>query len=398
MNKVHKFSYLAVLLSLLVVSQSQGYELAGSLSFQGRFFPGSPLYEGQKDHNGSFSLSPRIYQDRAGRGMTFAPFFRADSADDERTHFDIREFMFFWYGDTWEARAGIGRVFWGVTESQHLVDIINQTDLVEAIDGEEKLGQPMLSLSLIREWGTIDLFFLPYFRERTFPGGHGRLRSGLLIDTDLAEYESAAEEFHLDYAARYSNIMGKWEIGLSHFRGTIREPTFHLAMDGAGRPVLFPFYEQGEQTGVDLQVVADRWLWKLEAIYRSGQGEGDFYAHTLGFEYTISSLLTAGRDVSILAEWLYDERGDEATWAFDNDVMTGTRIVLNDEAGTEALLGLIHDLSEGPEVFFLESGRRLTDYWKLSFEAFFVLHSPEGGFLHDIRKDDYIQIDLTYYF
>ncbi|MDD7885073.1 hypothetical protein [Flavivirga sp. 57AJ16] len=37
-----------------------------------------------------------------------------------------------------------------MTESNHLVDIINQTDAVETFDGEEKLGQPMVQLS----WGT----------------------------------------------------------------------------------------------------------------------------------------------------------------------------------------------------------------------------------------------------
>jgi hypothetical protein len=346
----------------------------------------------------SISLQPEFYKDREGWGFTLTPLFRVDSADDERTRFDIRELMVLRYGDTWEVRAGIGKIFWGVTESQHLVDIINQTDLVEAVDGEEKLGQSMVSLSLIREWGTLDFFLLPFFRERTFPGRKGRLRNGILIDTDRVGYESAAEELHIDGAVRYSHTIEKWEIGLSYFRGTIREPTFKLGIDGSGRPFLFPFYEQGGQTGVDLQVVADRWLWKLEAIYRSGQGDRDFYAHTLGFEYTFPAVSFAGMDVGILAEWLYDERGDEATWTFDNDIMIGTRIALNDEAGTEALLGVIHDVGEGPRIFFLESGRRLTDHWKLSLEAFFILHSPEDDFLHDFRKDDYIQLDLIYYF
>jgi len=54
--------------------------------------------------------------------------------------------------------------FWGVTEFQHLVDIINQTDLVENIDTEDKLGQPMINLALINDWGTVDLFIMPYFR------------------------------------------------------------------------------------------------------------------------------------------------------------------------------------------------------------------------------------------
>ena len=73
--------------------------------------------------------------------------------------------------------VGINSVFWRVVESNHLVDILNQTDLIEDIDGEEKLGQPMISLSTQQDWGGLSLFVLPWFRERTFPSEEGRLRS-----------------------------------------------------------------------------------------------------------------------------------------------------------------------------------------------------------------------------
>ena len=57
-------------------------------------------------------------------------------------------------------RVGVGKVFWGVTESRHLVDVVNQSDFVEDLDGEDKLCQPMLALTLKLVWGTFDLFVL----------------------------------------------------------------------------------------------------------------------------------------------------------------------------------------------------------------------------------------------
>jgi len=42
---------------------------------------------------------------------------------------------------------------------QHLVDVINQTDLVEDIDGEEKLSQLMLNFSSVHKWGIVDWLF-----------------------------------------------------------------------------------------------------------------------------------------------------------------------------------------------------------------------------------------------
>ena len=36
-------------------------------------------------------------------------------------------------------------------------------DLVENIDTEDKLGQPMLNLAFIQDSGTVDFFVMPYF-------------------------------------------------------------------------------------------------------------------------------------------------------------------------------------------------------------------------------------------
>ncbi len=115
-------------------------------------------------------------------------------------------------------RAGIGKVFWGVTEALHLVDIINQTDLVENPDGEQKLGQPLLKFSLERDWGILDFYALPGFRERTFPGEAGRLRTHPRVDTDLASYASDAKSgtWILPYAGPTTS--GDWDIGTCPLR------------------------------------------------------------------------------------------------------------------------------------------------------------------------------------
>ena len=92
--------------------------------------------------------------------LYFSPFLRLDQVDENRTHWDIRELYWLYFSRVWEIRVGVRTVFWGVTELQHLVDVINQTDLVENIDGEQKLGQPMVNLALIHDWGTVELFIL----------------------------------------------------------------------------------------------------------------------------------------------------------------------------------------------------------------------------------------------
>ena len=62
----------------------------------------------------------------------------------------------------------------------------------------------MIHLGLQRNWGDINAFVMTGFRERTFPGRDGRLRGGAVVDTDEAVYESSAEEWHVDFALRYT--------------------------------------------------------------------------------------------------------------------------------------------------------------------------------------------------
>ena len=132
---------------------------------------------------------------------------------------------------------GASQVFWGVTESRHLVDIVNQLDFVEDIGfDQERLGQPMVNLNLFGDWGELSLFYLPYFRERTFPSNNARLRGPLTIDTGATTFESNLKQWRPDFAAHYSNSWGRTDLGLSFFHGTSREPENEGQID-ADRPV-----------------------------------------------------------------------------------------------------------------------------------------------------------------
>ena len=122
-----------------------------------------------------------------------------------------------------EVSVGVKKIFWGKTESVHLVDIINQTDAVESFDGEQKLGELMVHFSQFTKIGTFDIFAMPYFRKRVFPGREGRLRpgseDGLVIDSRDFSFESNAEEWRPSFAFRWSHYVGVLDIGLSYFNG-----------------------------------------------------------------------------------------------------------------------------------------------------------------------------------
>lgn len=319
-------------------------------------------------------------------------FFRLDSLDNERTHFDARELFWEGAGSTWELRAGISKVFWGVTESQHLVDVINQTDLVENPDGEDKLGQPMVKFSSIRNWGIVDVFLLPGFRERTFPSIDGRLVGPLPVDTDSASYESSAGDRHLDAAVRWSHSIGVFDLGFAVFSGTNREPK--LRPNGA---VLEPFYDQMSQASIDLQATVGSWLLKLESIRREDSIE-TFGAATAGLEYTFWGAGSSAIDIGVLVEYLWDERGRLAPTPFDDDWFVGSRLAFNDAADSSILAGIIFDPATNARAGLIEARRRLGKNWIVELELRTFRGGNSPGFIDSIATDDYLVVGVQRHF
>ncbi|HSM32161.1 MAG TPA: hypothetical protein VK854_15795, partial [Woeseiaceae bacterium] len=286
-------------------------------------------------------------------------------------------------------------VFWGVTESVHLVDIVNQTDAAGDIDGEDKLGQPMLNLAWQRDWGLLSIYVLPYFRERNYPGIEGRLRTPLPVDSDRPVYESSAQERHVDAALRYSHYIGDVDIGLSVFSGTSREPRL---LPAENAPVLLPHYDLIDQFGIDLQYTRDAWLWKLEAIARNGYSE-TFTAAVGGLEYTFYQVGRSSADLGVLLEYQYDGRNElEPFTTSDNDIFVGTRLALNDIQDTSVLAGVAYDTVTGETFFNVEAERRIGD--SIAFELRARAFSGAGpqDLTYAVVRDDYVQIRLAKYF
>ncbi|XOF34007.1 MAG: hypothetical protein ACL93V_01520 [Candidatus Electrothrix sp. YB6] len=375
-------------------------ELSGNIALEGRCFPEEPAYASQEQHNASVAIEPEFYHRfSSGSQLVLKPFARLDSSTDQRSHSDIREANFLYAGDNLDVQIGLSKVFWGAAEFVHLVDIINQTDGVEGFDGEEKLGQPMLRFSLFMDRGTVDAFVLPWFRERTFGGEKDRLRTPVVVDTEQAIYESAAEQHHVDFALRYSTTFGDADVGLYHFVGTSREPDLLPGgtSDTPDYPVLLPFYPQISQTGLDLQMAVGRWLLKGEALYRSGQGR-PFAAAVCGVEYTFFGINDSAMDLGLIGEYIFDDRADNILSPFNNDMMGGLRLALNDTAGTEILTGIMKDVELSTYIFSVEGKRRIGEQMLLHIEAMSVLDADGTDPASAFADDPHLIFELQYFF
>lgn len=374
------------------------YDLSGFIEPEFQFFFEDPSDPRQEDANlsvaGQLELEVFLNDDHT---LVITPFARLDGRDDERTHFDLREAYYEAVFDSFELRVGLKKVFWGRTEAAHLIDVINQTDNLESIDGEEKLGQPMVNVTVPTDFGIFDFYWLPYFREREFPGPEGRPRFDIPIANDMALYESDREEAHQDFAARWSHYMGAWDFGLSHFYGTARDPLLMPGFDANFDPIMIPFYALMHQTAVDVQATYGPMLYKFEGFHRWQLGDSWTQA-TGGIEYSFYGVAGTASDLGIVAEYIWDERGEAGMNPFQNDLFAGLRWTANDVQSTAILGGGIFDLDGNGYALSVEAERRLGEDFFLQVETRFFIDVPPGDPFTSFSDDDFIQARLAWYF
>ena len=342
--------------------------------------------------------------DNKTRSLSFKPFFRYDNMDEYRTHFDIRELV--WtakYGtetQPWQLKVGIDKVFWGTAESRHLDDVINQTDLVEDINGEAKLGQPMVRATISRQWGTLDFFILPWFRERTFTGPNGRLHPpGLSLATLPVLYESSAKQSHVDYALHWSKTFNQVDIAFSQFIGTNRDPRASQNLDY--RTIENPSglvlnYDQMTQTGMDLSALAGRWIFKMEALHRSTR-YANYWAAVAGVEYPFNRIFNSPYDLNAFLEYNYDSRGQPAA-IYQSDWFTGFLLNFNNASNTQLKFGVLTDDNDGSRSTRLDLTSRLTGQWSARFTGQWYTNIQTDNPLYPIQADSYVQLSINRYF
>jgi len=376
----------SILSSQLIVG-----EIIGELSFDNRYFFNVGLQEQKKNHT-SFSFSPEIFKDDSNRIFHFKAKLRKDGEDSGRNLNDIQELYLINILEDKEIKFGVSKEFWGVTETSHRVDIINQTDFTEGFDGEEKLGQPMIKISLERQWGLLDIYALLGFRERNFSGKKGRLRLPISINEKSSLYSSSSKNKRADFAVRWSNYYDDFDIAISHFSGTSREPRFLPSANKINE--LVPVYEVIDQTGLEIQYLLDSLAIKGEVISRSGQGER-FTAATYGFEYTQVGVFQTRIDLGWVVEFNHDDRLESSPF------VVGTRFSFNDIYDSQILSGIILNDKSKEVGFLLEASRRIGECCLLSLEGVYFDDTDEDNgqkkLFQAFKEDDFLRAEFIYY-
>ncbi len=375
-------------------------EIYGKVQAEGTLFFQEPAHRRQRRDGASAAIEVTALAEWSDGDTvaTFTPFFRFDLQDDKRTHVDIRELKLEHVAGDWAFTFGVDREFWGKTEVVHLVDIVNQSDLVEDIDEEERLGQPLFKVSRLTEIGNFAVYYFPYARARTLPGPEGRLRLPVPYNHTDPVFEPAGGQWAPSFALRYTGVFGGVDLGLSAFNGVSRDPAFRFR-----RGRLQPVYSRITQVGLDAQYTSGATLWKGEAILREGQRNVAFEVETYGaltggLEHTLYQIADTDADLGLILEGAWDSRGDDALTPFENDVIGGVRLTLNDTQSTTFLLTSSVDVTDGAAVLRLEAERRLTPNITAEIEAQGFVNSAEDAFGVGFGDDSFVRLKLNYFF
>lgn len=380
-------------------------KITGALDVGTRIFPKGPQFAGQTNDQvlpylGGWGRA-HVGWNNGNSRLVFKPYGRYDITTD-RDLIDFAEAHYFHRTDKWSVLFGVDTVFWGVTESRHLVNIVNQIDLTGDVDEEDRLGQPMVNFNFLGgDKGTLSLFGLFGFREQNFPETIDRLRLALPVVESLATFNERGLSREFAFAARYLNTydlgFGSADLAVSYFNGMSRTPLLRPIATPGG-PAFAPHYDRIHRGGVELVVTDGDMQYKFEGLYARQFGD-DVFALVAGFEYTFDDAMGSGIDVGILAEYLFDSRGSgQPPVVGDNDIFGGVRVAFNNDLSTALLAGVTYD-HETDEVFgSIEVSSRLTDDLSISGEARIFYGIPSGLPAAAFNREDFINVKLTKYF
>ena len=332
--------------------------------------------------------------------FAFKPVFGIAPNNNEVPNFDVSELFVRKQYQDWQWQVGMDTIFWGVAESRHLVDTVNQIVFVRNLEGESKLGELILRLDYFTENGRLSFLSLPAFRERRFAEHTDRLSiPGQVIDSTFV---GQSKHDHSSYIVRYSMVLDDWDLAAYHYDGMGREPTIIPSEDmsrGLNNSGLIAVYQHLTQWALEAQYTSDNWLGKFEAVHRDKYVSGDSWAYIAGLEYYFYGVFLGTKDLSVLVELLRDtDQFTQENKSFNNSTFAGLRLTWNDDAETSLLLGTMIDNNGDSITVKGNFDTRINDNLSIKIEARVFTEQERFQPLYAYKDDDFFQVTLNYFF
>ena len=385
---------LAVVLSCIPYAKAEmEWQSSTSIDLSTRQYNGSPMRASQLDREFDAKLMWELDFENPKIGLSggLKPVLSTAKNEGIRA-FDIQEAYITRSFSQGQLNVGVNTVFWGVAESRHLVDIVNQKQPTRNLDNEAKLGELLLHYQHFTDNGHWFAMSLPYFRERDFGLPDDRLSLPLAVTDE--QFVGRDANYRGSYLLGYRGVLGDWDVGTYYFDGIDREPVIRPNNNQEFDAI----YRRLQQTALDLQWTSEYLLGKVEAVHRHHQMGGKSWAYVVGAEYYFYGIANSNKDLSLLMELHRDtEEQVNLNRLYQDATFIGMRLAWNDVDDTSMITGVLIDNDTGAHTIKTEFSTRLSSHLSLALEANLFLEQTQRDATYGFKDDDFIELRLTYY-
>ncbi|QEW22487.1 hypothetical protein LA6_004712 [Marinibacterium anthonyi] len=400
---------------------AQDFTYGGSFETTLRYYPEDGLLPGETEQgfapiiNGEFNTRTEL--DFGTVVFEVSGLYNTETGEG---YADIPRGYFQYFGEGWDVLVGSNIEYWGVSESTHVVDSINQRYVIDQTVDYISLGQPMVNLNLgVGFNSTLSLYGLLYFRDRAQPNAATRFRSPFLMSNADAVYEEGNGR-NLDFAARFrtsfSALGGGMDLAVSFFDGTNRAPSTLPnvcvlpggAFDRANCADLvyadlegvkaIPYYAKLRRYGLESVYSRGDLQLTFEAAVSQSLDE-TYYSTITGAQYSFGGIGPTGDTIVAVMEYLHDNRSIiQPLTIYDDDVFFGFAYSGNDVNGTAVRGGMYYDVNTDAKIYTASWSRRIGDALRLEVAGFSVNSGGTGDPIAFAQDDDFLQVSLAYFF
>ena len=280
---------------------------------------------------------------------------------------DLTELYWSRAEDNYELKFGLDKVFWGVAETYNIVNVINQNNNLSS-ENKSKLSELMFKFSYYLDSDSIDFFYLPHFREQKF--------TKFKINNTFFKGKKNA------IALRYKGVYDNFDYAFSYFNGLGRKPLLVKEND-----IVNATYSRLSQFGIETQLTTEDILWKFEYAkkYQKNTNNDNI---VIGFEYLLGNQIES----NILLEFLTSSNKKDF---FQNDIMLGVRVGLNDENSTEGLISVIYDIDNYASILNIRASSRFADNITMNLKLSTIFNSGKNSLS---KINDNLSLSLSYFF
>ncbi len=387
------FLFLSLFSTLLV---AESLEYRGDIGFESTYAEHTIV--GKRNRQNALRAELELKQKLANAEMVLSANTIVDVDDKKRRYVNIGDFYYKHEFENSDLLIGRNTRFWGAMEFYNHTDAFNTKDWRDnPFDYDAKIGANNIAYTYYFENSDLAVIAKIGQEEQRVQesesinnflpanyGGHLQTQKGKNRPTLYLKYTGSAQQMQFDYAVIYQNGYDEQRY-FSPVGASLVQNAYLV-----NKVMAYATLVEGET------------IYKTELAYTKSDDAkvSDYAQYSVGVEQTFYGVWGKS-DLGVLAEYYkYDDKDGTKLGAkefgnlFQNDLMLGFRLTLNDSSDSDVLGGISIDQENQEKLVFVEYNTRLLESYKLGF-SYQHLEPKDSSIF---KRLDSAMVELKYYF